>query len=336
MKNLIFLLGLLALLFWSSCETDFTLEGEWKDIPVVYSFLSEQDTAHYVRVQRAFLEPGGNAVEIAQNPDSIYYKADEITVTLQNGNNTVELTRVDGTAEGYPREGGDFATTPNILYKASKADADLSGGDIAQLSIMRNDEITAEATITMVEKISFSFLPLNGLAVGRNYSSANNSIDFLPEGDEASVFDVRMIFRYNEPDPNNPSARVVREVVWVLAESLARDEDTNTQRYTYSGESFYQFLGDAIDPIDDGNRQFEEIFYEVTAAGSEIGAYLDISSANIGITSAQAVPIYSNVDGGVGVVSSRYTVRSSSVGLNSESRDSLFNGFYTRDLNFVP
>lgn len=336
MKKFIPLLGFFVLLLWSSCETDFSLEGEWKDIPVIYSFLSEQDSAHYVRVERAFLEPGGNAVDIAQIPDSIYYKDGEITVMLKNGDTAIELTRVDGNDEGYPREDGAFASSPNILYKALKSDLDLRGRDIAELTIMRDGEITAEATTTMVDEVTFSFLPLNGLAVGRNYTTTNNSIDFLPEGDEASVFDVRLIFRYNETDSANPGNRISKEIVWVLAESLTRDDDTNSQRYVFKGESFYQFLANEIEPINDGNRQFEEIFFEVTAAGSEISEYLGITNANIGITSAQAIPVYSNVDGGVGIVSSRYTARSSSVSLNAQSRDSLYNGFYTRDLNFVP
>ena len=70
-NHLLFLALLTGTLFWSACETDFQLEGEWKDIPVVYAFLTQQDTASSVRVERAFLEPGGNARDIAQIPDSI-------------------------------------------------------------------------------------------------------------------------------------------------------------------------------------------------------------------------------------------------------------------------
>lgn len=334
MKILLPILGLLMLLCWSACETDFSLEGDWKDIPVIYSFLSEQDTAHYVRVERAFLEPGGNAVDIAQIPDSIYYRAGEVTIVLKNGTKTVELSRVNGEDEGYPREDGTFATSPNILYKAAKSAIDLEGGDVFQVMVMRNGEITAEAESTILEPLSFSQLPPQGLNVG-NYSS-NNNIAFLPAGEEAAVFDIRLIFRYTETDPNNQGNRLTKEVVWVLDEDYRRDADINTQRFPFSSEGFYQFVGSAIDPISNGNRQFDGIFFEVTAAGTEIAEYLDISNANIGITSAQAIPVYSNVDGGVGIVSSRYTKRSPSITLNSLSRDSLLNGSYTRDLNFVP
>nr|HQU58973.1 hypothetical protein [Saprospiraceae bacterium] len=78
--------GIIALLFSATliigaCSTDFELEAAWKDIPVVYSFISVQDTAHYVRIEKAFLEPGGNAIEIAKIADSIYYS--NISVELE-------------------------------------------------------------------------------------------------------------------------------------------------------------------------------------------------------------------------------------------------------------
>ncbi|KAA3638695.1 MAG: hypothetical protein DWQ02_04770, partial [Bacteroidetes bacterium] len=71
MKNIGLIL--LATLSITACTTDFQLEGEWKDIPVVYGFISVADTAHYIRVEKAFLEPGGDANQIAQIADSLYY-----------------------------------------------------------------------------------------------------------------------------------------------------------------------------------------------------------------------------------------------------------------------
>lgn len=334
MKNLFPLFSLVLVLFATSCETDFQLEGEWKDIPVVYSFLSEQDTAYYVRVERAFLEIGGNAVDIAQIPDSIYYAPGEVTVTLTSGNETETLTRVSGDDEGYPRQEGDFAATPNVLYKLPLSAMQLTGGDDFTIAINRDGEITAEASSLMVEEIKFTQIPANGLNVG-NYNS-NNKVVWRPTGENAAVFDVRVVVQYNETDPNTPGGRLDKEVVWILDQDFKRVPSTSTQNIPFEGEGFYQFLANEIDPIDNGNRQFERLFFEVTGAGSEIGEYLNIANANIGITSSQAVPVYSNVDGGVGVVSSRYFVRSDAIGLNSISRDSLYNGVHTAPLKFVP
>ena len=51
--------------FLLSCKEDFDIAAEKKDIPVVYGLLSRQDTAHYIKVERAFLVPGRSAFEIA-------------------------------------------------------------------------------------------------------------------------------------------------------------------------------------------------------------------------------------------------------------------------------
>jgi hypothetical protein len=46
---------LLIPLAFTSCETDFELNAEWKDITIVYGILNQNDTAHYIRIQKAFL-----------------------------------------------------------------------------------------------------------------------------------------------------------------------------------------------------------------------------------------------------------------------------------------
>jgi hypothetical protein len=60
-------------IFCAACSTDFELEAEWRDIPIVYGLLSFTDTAHYVRVEKAFLPEGGDARDVAQIADSLYY-----------------------------------------------------------------------------------------------------------------------------------------------------------------------------------------------------------------------------------------------------------------------
>ena len=103
--------------FWTACNNDLELTENKEDIPIVYGFLSRQDTAHYIRVERAFLDPEKSPLEIAQNPDSLYY--DDAIVQLKRLSNgeIFDFAKVDGTLEGYPRKEGIFATTPNFLYK---------------------------------------------------------------------------------------------------------------------------------------------------------------------------------------------------------------------------
>lgn len=337
-KYPLFFFALGAVLFWSSCETDFQLEGEWKDIPVVYSFLSEQDTAYYIRVERAFLEPGGNAREIAQIPDSIYYGINDATVKLERLSNgeTINMERVDGRDEGYPRASGDFANEPNYLYKLKRNQLALDGGDDFRVIIERDGEEPATASSTILSEIEIEdLLPTTGFFEFGDFSKQTR-FSLRPTGDAARVFDIRLIFKYRETDPDNPGSFLSKEITWVIAQSITREPNLSTQSVVVANESFYRFLEAELDPLPNGTRKFDGLHVQVSGAGEEIEEYLLISNANIGITSAQSIPVYSNVDNGVGIVSSRYQVTSDEFGLGSLSRDSLYLSSITRDLNFVP
>lgn len=332
--SLLLLMGLL----WSSCETDFQLEGDWKDIPVVYAFFSEQDDNYYVRVEKAFLEPGGNAAQIAQIPDSIYYAADKVTVTLEklSTGQQVVLTRIDGRDDGLFREGGDFAQSPNILYKASRSQLNLRGGDAFRVIVDRGGDTTpATATSTIVEIPEFANLPFSRSVNFGDYSRLVR-VEWRANGPNARVYDLRLKMRYLESDPENPIQRVPKELTWVINNAIPRNDNVSAESYQFQGASFYQFIGNELEPLEVGTRRFTNFVYEVTVAGQEIEDYLRIANANIGITSSQAVPVYTNVVGGVGIVSSRHTIVSEQLTLTPQALDSLLNGSQTRGLSFVP
>lgn len=332
---LFLLLG--ATLLWSSCETDFQLEGDWKDIPVVYSFLSAQDTAYYIRVERAFLEPGGNARDIAQIPDSIYYGINDVTVKLERLSDgaTAIFERVDGRDEGYPRDEGDFVNEPNYLYKLNRNQLTINEGNDFRVVIERDGEEPATATSVMISEIEVANLPISGFFNFGDYTKTTR-FGFRPSGEEARVFDIRMIFKYRETDPNNPGNFISKEAEWVIANNIIREDNVSAQSVTIPNEAFYQFIASELEPLSNGNRKFDGINIKVTAVGVEIEDYLRIANANIGITSAQSIPVYSNVENGVGIVSSRYQIISDDYTLGVQSRDSLYNSALTENLRFVP
>ncbi|MBL7808850.1 MAG: DUF4249 family protein, partial [Saprospiraceae bacterium] len=152
MKKLLLLLATGCLL--ASCSNDFDVTAPWKEIPIVYGILSPQDTAHYIRVEKAFLDPERSSLAIAQIVDSLYYPANSISVWLEqvgNATSRVQLQRVDGVLEGYPRTEGIFAGSPNWLYKFKQNGSfTLQTGKTYRLVIERNDgkeDVTAETTM---------------------------------------------------------------------------------------------------------------------------------------------------------------------------------------------
>src|ERR1700733_8021169 len=121
MKKIVFpAIALLALLFTASCSTKFKIAAPYKNITVVYGFLDEGDTAHYIRIQKAFLDQNKSAVTMSQTPDSSFYSNIDVIVkrinvltTTGSPSDTIHLNRVDLDLEGYPKQAGTFFTSPN-------------------------------------------------------------------------------------------------------------------------------------------------------------------------------------------------------------------------------
>ena len=67
---------------------------------------------------------------------------------------------------------------------------------------------------------------------------------------------------------------------------------------------FFQFIGGNV-PATPNVKKFESIEMVITAAGQEMADFLQVSQANLGITSTAQVPSYSNLSEGKGIFSSR-------------------------------
>jgi len=325
------LLVILTLTLVSACETDFELEAPPRDIPVVYGFLSKQDTAHYIRVERAFQTDGADARDVAQDPDAIYY--DNISVELERilTGQRFTLTAVNGNDEGYPREDGPFVEQPNLLYKIDANEIDLRGGEPIRLLINRSDNLP---TITAETEILDDIEPREtspSSPINMQYDR-NVSISWIV-GEKAQLFDLRMRINYRERAAGGSFES--RSLEWVLDDDLRRMDETQTRiTFRLLGEDFYRFLAASLPQQSDIVREFESIDLLFAAGGQEMIDFLQVSRANAGITSSQLVPVYSNLSEGRGIFTSRSRAERLGLQLNTEALDSLREGSITRSLNF--
>lgn len=328
-------LGCLLLSVWS-CSNELDLTTEWQDIPIVYGIIAAESTTNYVRVEKAFLDPETNALQLAQIPDSIYYQEVVVQIERPERNERITLERVDGKEEGIIREAGIFATDPNTLYKLELPRAEqLEGGEEINIIVSRGDEITpATATTTLLEP----FTIVGGQPADLiNWSEYDRTVrvSWRPEGEAASVFDVNFIINYEEATGGS-SEFASKSLEWKIAENLAR-EDMDAQRLTIEvlGREFYAFLASELEADATIQRRFTDIDLEIIAGGTELLDYINIRQVNTGITSAQEIPTFTNIEGGLGLFTSRTTVSKLGLGITGPARDSLIEGSLTRDLNFL-
>lgn len=312
------------------CRDDFSLEAPYQDIPVVFAYLDAQEDEHYIRVQKAFLGQDGNGSISAGIEDSLYYGPTEATVTITQGTEEVVLERVNGADVDINRPAGEFFSDANILYRFDRSALDLRPGSDITLTIERPGEEDATATTKMLGAIDI-VQPSDNLAL-QNYRNVQNWRWNVTPG--TRVFDVRLLINIREFFPGNASMNRDRTLEWVINEQLVAPEGENRVVLLFSNELFWQFLGGSLEPDDNVVRIIDDLDLIVTGVGDEIQGQLELESANGGITSAQTIPTFSNVNNGLGIVTGRVSAMREEISFDSSNLDTLRNGIYTRNLGF--
>ncbi len=339
MNKLLLLLPFGLLL--SGCSNDFEVTAPWKEIPVVYGILSPQDSAHYIRIEKAFLDPDKSALEIAQIVDSLYYPENTIAVFLERTDNQTrtQLHRVDGALEGYPREPGVFAGTPNWLYKTDIG-YPIDAGKTYRLVIERKDgraDITAETTI-----------PKDFVVVKPNLSGAVPTILFdknvpgtpIQVSTDVNGYFFNITFRVRFFEKNlNGTVASSHELVWQAATNVERGAVSNNGIYTMlesiPRNNFYNFLADNLQRVPPNRfREFKNCDLIIDGGGVEIKEYLDTYNANSGLTGAEVFPNYTNISEGYGIFTAKYRTVVEGLKIDSKTVDSMNVSTITDTLGF--
>jgi len=321
-KNIIVLL---FVVFAFSCNNDFELNENWKDIPVTYGIINPSDTAQYIRVERVFNDPEISGKVVAKNIDSIYYKNITVKLIREKYNFSYRLDLIDGNLDGHKRDTGAFANTPNYLYKIKTTDMDLIPGEKYKLVVLKeNRDTLTYATTTTIKNIDIYRPSSTERPIKLDYKSK-----FTVSWDEdlsAGYYD--MIITFNIKESTNNTDWVKKKYEWKVKTKLS--ESTNS----ILGESFYQFLQNKIPVIPQVKRKFVSFDVKIRAVGKELKDYTQVINANLGITSSQQIPIYTNLSNGYGIFTSINTSELNGFFLQEDYLDSLSYGIYTRELNF--
>ncbi len=348
MKNVGVIFGLGLWLAWAGCSTDFDLNADFVETPVVYGLLDASDTVHYVRINRAFLSDQTDAITLAQDPSAIYY-GDELSVVveeLQFGNviNTFVLSRVDGDTLGFPKDTtGIFASSPNILYRFTAT----LDQDNAYRLVAVNEETGKEVRATTQIIDDFKITRPNEEAIFPQYFSLSPQgiyqFSFLNARD-AALYDLTLRFHYRTARyfQSGDSIQITgsADIDWKWRDeysTIGRDPN-ETITVEIPGLSFYNFIAEAFEPDPDIFNILlpDSVQFIVEAGGEEIYNYQLFNNSTLGITGNQVTDAYTNVEGGLGLFSTRFSKTSKIYPLTIQTRDSIGCSVATGDLNFTP
>ncbi len=364
-KLIQFSIVLLSVFWMASCSNEVEVIGVWKDIPVVYGVVNWQDTAHYIRIERAYLPPNQSALDVALNADSLYFDPNDVVVelyTISANNDTLPwnspIERVNLADEGIAREDGIFQNNPSYAYKFTGPPSFrallLKINNVATGNIFyaRAEPITASNsslfTIPRYSKSPPRPVELRELDVQGQEIYSSLGVDISTSF--GAIYDYILRFHYDEYQVDQqgnevPGTREDKSIEWRAVSDFI-PEVANQNKQSIPGGGFYRFLGGSLSDVTDTNIRRCGGYLEVFAVGGteSIRDYILARKANDGFVGGLfPAPPYSNVTGGYGFLGVADVLeranRASSPRLMEMSPltyEHLSNGEFTADLGFSP
>jgi len=327
----------ILLFSFSACDNELNVLEDPRDIPIVYGFLSSTDTTQLIRIEKAFVNPGISAIELAGDSNAIYYD-ETVNVTISNLNTgTVHnVNRIDATNIGYIRDEGVFSSSPNILYQIENDVLNLEVGTEYELIIDRGDDFPPVTAVTNIVGESRVVRPLPSNPVIDFSYFAPTKVRWRT-GENAQIHDVVIVFNYQERLPGEDFED--KSVEWLMGANLADNPNESVEEHERNAIDFYSFLANAI-PVDENlTRRVVDLEVVINSGNNELLEFLRISEANLSITATQDIPVYTNIYESDtiplrGIFSSSFKTSLDGVRLSPGSLDSLFTGSLTGPLNF--
>ena len=296
------------------CSDKIDIAAPYKNITVVYGFLDQADTAHYVRIQKAFLDNNASALTMSQNADSSYYPQLNVMMERLDGNynliDTIHLTRVDLTAEGYPKPTGTFFNTPNYAYKFKSA----VSTSVLFYRLVISNPLTGEVDSVLTPTLDdvtpgvFSVDKIVDTSVFNSYIDFNSTIagsvlnlsgTYTPTNTNVAnpVGILQGILRFNWTDSNSLQHTMTPQSVDVNLGYTAMNH--NAFDFQVANSSLYTALANGMGPAPLGvYRLLGRCQLFVYISTNDFNTYVQVSeAAGTGLTGSSIEPTWTNIAG---------------------------------------
>lgn len=329
-KSITYISALAITLMVNSCSDKLNIQAPYKNITVVYGLLDQNETAHYIRVNRAY-EGVGNALQIAQQFDSVYYPANQISVYLQdynsNGNLVDTINLVPDSSITLPP--GIFPTK-QILYRTNRA---LNVNDTYNLVVInKKTGLQLSGSTTLLPDVVFGNGVVSGTVYNFSFSNIAPSQIAWTSSVGGSIYQMTFRFYYSE---TTASTTTHKYIDWVFATQTApTTEGGYPMLYDVTGDEFLDIVHSLI-PFDPSvtSRTADSLSLQFTSGSYDLNTYIQLSQPSLGID--QDPPAFSDVKNGYGIYTSRH-MQIITKPLASAMLDSLHFSDRTSNLLFQP
>lgn len=293
----------LFIILFSSCETDFDVNAQWEDVTIVYGLIDPNIEDQLIKINKAFLGQG-DALQMASIADSSNYNPSDLHVKIHrirqqafNQYDTLSSVTLNDTI--LEKDDGLFSTDNNIIYTFKKPSSFYNTNSLYALEII--NLISGHKVTSQTEIINtFSFESLNpsfewGLYNGDLPDSLKfrtKNIEWQPSTNGV-IYQLDIVINYIE---NNDTINLP----W--SQPLVEYTSGNMS-LKIKGDQFFQFLTTNL--TNNTPKQFLNLDLVMTVGSDDLKTYINVNKPFSGIV--QERPVFSNINNGVGLFSSRFT-----------------------------
>ncbi len=362
MKFRLIIISAIVIAFFSTCETDIDITGDYQKTPVIYGLLDITADTQFVLINRTFLG-SVNALEAAQIEDSMLYDNVDAKIRYGTGSDDfVSLSEIE--ICGKSTFGAFYSPCYTVYYVPSEeiwSDWSTTGFDTSPyetLTYLLDIEADGES-IQAETKISSARGNTGNGTISFPPSGANNDVNFVslfdPGGStylasglrvkwnsgldvvkNSIKHEIKIRFHYTEVLVDNSRIDKFIEFPFTTVEQTTVNV-SETFDVAEVGSVFYSEIASRVEENPEVKyREIGMIDYVLNVAGVDLTTYLNIGDPVSSV--GQSRPSFSNVnDGeGVGIFSSRdeFTLtKSLYLNVDNDLRE-MVNGQFTQDLCF--
>jgi hypothetical protein len=339
MKRYILALILPIAIVLGACSTDLDINGDRKEVTVVYGILDATSQYQYIKINRAFLGEG-NALIYSQVPDSTLYPY-LLTVKLEvyNSVNQKVTEYIADTVHIYKESNIFFSgyqpyyrfIIPN--YNSIYGDDTMWLNSSYKYKLVIVNPVTGnicESETPMIKNFTFEKPSPYSLTISFA-SDIVNSIE-LESAVNGKLYEAKFVFTYYEIYSANPLDTIEKTNSWTIGTTIAANT-TGSENLVlnYNNYDFFYLLGARLEERPDVQRYPGKVKLVITVATDEMNTYIDVNQPSNSII--QEKPSYTNISNGVGLFASKF-IKTASFELNNATEVELRDGQYTKDLNF--
>ena len=343
-KHILILVLLAAMLTFASCNSDFEVNDQWKDVPAVFCVLDQSQEYQYVKVNKCF---SGNlpASEMASVSDSLFYSCDvKVRLYKKDKDGKSVLKKWDFVpVDSIPKGHGFFASDKNTIWVGRPQ---LAEGFVYELEVnIDNGRIIARGVTEVVDGVNLTTPDARVSKIEMARYNNDFMIKYFP-GKNANLFQTTVWMNYLEIMSNGDTIPKSLEVYNSISYKTSVNPYTAVE-HAFSVASLYSSIVAQVNSNDENVvkrlvKMPDCVTFNVASADENLYTYMQVTKPSGGI--AQDRPIFTNIyidegcdpkySSAYGLMASRYNVTVSKA-LGTETLDSISRGMYTKDLKFA-